>query len=282
MVTEQIKPNFLGIGAQKAGTTWLHHNLQQHPQVWLPPYKEIHYFDQIHLDKSQIIEKNRLVILRNELDKTIQGETVSYSYLNFLANIALSEVRNDQWYLSLFSSAVSKRAIGEITPGYSILPEAGVKHIKSLLGDVKLIYILRNPVKRAWSQAIMSKRPEISQNKCIEDEEWIKTTEMKYHTLKSDYIKTITTYEKYFEPKQILYLFYDDIYIKPLNLLHKICNFLNLEYEDNFFSKNTLGVAYNKNPKVDIPEAVEQHLIKKYKKQEEWIRERFQPTHFQL
>jgi hypothetical protein len=38
-------PNFLGIGAQKSGTTWLHDNLARHPQVWLPPVKEIHYFD---------------------------------------------------------------------------------------------------------------------------------------------------------------------------------------------------------------------------------------------
>ena len=38
-------PDFLGIGAQKAGTTWLALNLGVHPQVWLPPIKELHYFD---------------------------------------------------------------------------------------------------------------------------------------------------------------------------------------------------------------------------------------------
>ena len=38
-------PNFLGIGAQKSGTTWLHANLSQHPQIWMPPVKEIHYLD---------------------------------------------------------------------------------------------------------------------------------------------------------------------------------------------------------------------------------------------
>jgi hypothetical protein len=30
-------PDFLGIGAQKAGTTWLHHNLRSHPDIWPPP-----------------------------------------------------------------------------------------------------------------------------------------------------------------------------------------------------------------------------------------------------
>ncbi len=38
-------PRFLVIGAQKAGTTWLDRNLRTHPQIWVPPEKEIHYFD---------------------------------------------------------------------------------------------------------------------------------------------------------------------------------------------------------------------------------------------
>jgi hypothetical protein len=38
-------PNFLGIGAQRAGTSWLARNLMQHPQVYLPHAKELHFFD---------------------------------------------------------------------------------------------------------------------------------------------------------------------------------------------------------------------------------------------
>lgn len=37
--------HFLGIGAQKAGTTWLHAMLSQHPMLKLPPAKELHYWD---------------------------------------------------------------------------------------------------------------------------------------------------------------------------------------------------------------------------------------------
>src|SRR5204862_8294166 len=35
---------FLGIGAQKAGTTWLYEMLRLTPEVWMPPVKELHYF----------------------------------------------------------------------------------------------------------------------------------------------------------------------------------------------------------------------------------------------
>ncbi len=37
-------PDFLGIGAPRTGMTWLYENLRRHPEVWLPPIKEIHYF----------------------------------------------------------------------------------------------------------------------------------------------------------------------------------------------------------------------------------------------
>ncbi|MBL0318832.1 MAG: sulfotransferase [Alphaproteobacteria bacterium] len=37
--------DFLGIGAQKAGTTWVHHHLSLHPQIRFPGGKEIHYWD---------------------------------------------------------------------------------------------------------------------------------------------------------------------------------------------------------------------------------------------
>ena len=39
------QPDFLGIGGQKCGTTWLDSMLRQHPQVGLPRRKEVHFFD---------------------------------------------------------------------------------------------------------------------------------------------------------------------------------------------------------------------------------------------
>lgn len=41
-------PDFLGIGAQKAGTSWLHANLAQHPRVRFPGGKELHFWDREH------------------------------------------------------------------------------------------------------------------------------------------------------------------------------------------------------------------------------------------
>jgi hypothetical protein len=38
-------PDFLGIGAERAATTWLHQCLREHPQVFVAPCKEIHFFN---------------------------------------------------------------------------------------------------------------------------------------------------------------------------------------------------------------------------------------------
>jgi hypothetical protein len=45
------------IGAQRAGTTWLYYHLYKHPEVWLPPIKELHYFDA--LDPSVNVRSRR-------------------------------------------------------------------------------------------------------------------------------------------------------------------------------------------------------------------------------
>ena len=40
-----MKPNFLFIGPDKSGSTWLYEILRQHPECYVPPIKDIYYFD---------------------------------------------------------------------------------------------------------------------------------------------------------------------------------------------------------------------------------------------
>jgi hypothetical protein len=37
--------DFVGVGAARSGTTWLARCLAEHPRIWIPPAKELHYFD---------------------------------------------------------------------------------------------------------------------------------------------------------------------------------------------------------------------------------------------
>lgn len=44
-MTTSSGPNFIGIGAQRAGTSWLYNCIKTHPEVYLPQ-KEVHFFDE--------------------------------------------------------------------------------------------------------------------------------------------------------------------------------------------------------------------------------------------
>ncbi|MCW0234952.1 MAG: sulfotransferase domain-containing protein [Ferrovibrio sp.] len=113
-------PTFMVLGAQKAGTTWLHECLQEHPAVFMPQIKELHFFSRA--------EDNRF----------------SRRHLGF------------DWYLAQFSDAAGKVA-GEATPDYMFYPYVA-KELHEFNPDLKLIFMLREPVDRAYSAYWMWRR----------------------------------------------------------------------------------------------------------------------------
>ena len=105
-------PNFLVIGARRAGTSLVHHKiLATHPDVYVPVQrKETHFFD-LYYERG--VEWYRS-------------------------------------YFPSEEAAGRFRAIGEVTPDYLASEEAPVR-IHQLLPECRLIAILRNPVEQAWS-----------------------------------------------------------------------------------------------------------------------------------
>src|ERR1700749_4313420 len=84
-------PDFLCIGAQKAGTTWLDSNLRRHPDVWLPPLKELHYFNSVHINghlKWNLKHRcnHRQTLLRRYMQKTAPSN-YDYRLIARLADI---------------------------------------------------------------------------------------------------------------------------------------------------------------------------------------------------
>src|SRR3712207_3654799 len=119
-------PDFIGIGAQKAGTTWLYHNLRTHPQIWIPR-KEVHYFDQKFGDSSFSLRSR---IFGKEPENQRWRNQVRHWSRVHLKNFSPSGLLwvykyymrppNDEWYASLFEPRKGRIA-GEITPNYSVL-----------------------------------------------------------------------------------------------------------------------------------------------------------------
>src|SRR5262245_55685523 len=146
-------PDFLVIGAQRAGTTWLHRVLRRHPGLWLPPVKELHYFDTRRKGNSGIQKRWRQTMMsgRYILDPW---------HLKYLMG-----QENDEWYARLFHKAQQKgRLTGEITPAYATLDEAMFRRIRAINGNIKLVFVMRDPIDRAWSAVLnaFKKDPTVS------------------------------------------------------------------------------------------------------------------------
>lgn len=218
-----MRPYFIGIGAQKAATSWLHLLLSQHPKVWMPPMKELHFFNRannhshfrtILFDKNNINSKNRF----RYSDKKIN--TWNYRYF--------FNKRDFNYYQSLFLPAEGQ-ICGEITPSYCTLESNKIKAIKDKFPSLKIIYIFRNPIERDWSQLCMTLKNHFKKDiSKLHTNEILQYLKPKY-LYQSDYCSNSERWEQHFKQEQLFYGFYDEIVENPKAFLRKLFQFLSLE-----------------------------------------------------
>lgn len=112
---DRAKPNFFIVGAPKCGTTSLHEYLQRHPDVFMPFFKEPHFFG------SDLVG-SRFRQFRNKPER----------------------------YLKLFRDARGERRIGESSPWY-LASERAADEIHAYDPGAKIIIMLRNPIDMMYS-----------------------------------------------------------------------------------------------------------------------------------
>lgn len=156
------KPGALCIGAQKAGTSWLAQMLGQHPQVWIPPFKEVQYFN------HRFIPGHRKWIAWHYRQKpqdirdrhAKRGIPVPADLDAYLTGITRRKMFHNQWYKRVFAPAPPATMPVDITPEYSALPAEGVDYVARFMPRARIIYLIRHPVDRAVSQLRMNLRRE--------------------------------------------------------------------------------------------------------------------------
>jgi hypothetical protein len=116
-----VRPNFFVVGAPKSGTSALYEFVRQHPDVFVPERKELHYFTREHAARSY-----------------------------YHPSVITDEAR----YLAHFRDADGCRAAGDFSPSYLYFEEAA-RDIKRFDGDARIIAILRRPTERTISHYLM-------------------------------------------------------------------------------------------------------------------------------
>ena len=141
------KPNFFIVGAAKSGTTSLYHYLNQHPEIYMCPIKEPNF----HSKDFIISEFNENYKKRIELDLK------KYLKEKKLPPKHSAHIKRLNEYLELFREVKNEKAIGEISNGY-LYSKVAAKNIYEFDKNAKIIIILRDPVKRAFSGWLMELR----------------------------------------------------------------------------------------------------------------------------
>ncbi|NEX17220.1 MAG: sulfotransferase [Halochromatium sp.] len=176
--------SFLGIGAQKAGTTWLYEQMRLHPEVAFPLGKEAHFWTNPH------------------------------------------SVTDQARYLEAFDLCSVKA--GEITPAYALLDTDPIRRIHEIAPELRIVYILRDPIARAWSSALMAlSRAEMSIDEAS-DQWFIDHFHSKGSRARGDYQTTLARWRAEFPPDALLVLAYSQIAADPQALLSSVALHLGL------------------------------------------------------
>ena len=231
--------HFLCIGAQKAGTTWLHELLKLHPQFNLPllNQKELHFWDW-----------NR-------------HKGLSWYRQQFHHPPPTTD--NKQQELQC----------GEITPCYAVLPLDDIQEIYTLFPKCKVIFLARSLIDRAWSALLMELRHAVcgiergtfmnhknnnnDNTRRMEqkanpdkytDDYFMERLQHSTHTLRSSYAKCIQNWLQYFPKEQLLIVPYTQISKQPRQTLIQISNFILDHNNDNnnFYSTVEESKLYEK------------------------------------
>lgn len=224
-------PTFIGIGAQKAGSTWLYRALELHPGIWLPPVKELHFFDE-KIDRTggwfQNLHRNDSAGLRwrrqlgTERRRRSRGSVVDdaeRSRRQWVSRYFFEDTTLD-WYASLFPTGPD--AAGEITPEYATVDEDPIGRAVARFPDLRVVYLVRNPIEREWSAALMATRGGSREPESV-------LHQNRRHVRYADNIDRWTAALK---PGHFYLGFTDDLTSCPSALLRDVVHFLGGDPED--------------------------------------------------
>ncbi len=170
-------PHFLIIGAAKCGTTTLYEHLLRHPSVFMPELKEPEFFS------------------RDEVF-----------------------ARTERWYRGLFAGAGEHQVCGEASTTYTRWPHTAdaPARIAEMLPGVRLIYIMRNPVDRAYSHYAHHMRLEVS----MTFEEALSRSDIYVDC--GLYMDQLERYFRHFERDRVLPLLLEDLRDQPESVLERV------------------------------------------------------------
>lgn len=217
----------LGIGVQKAGTSWLFKYLDNRDDCFMSPIKELHYFDTKHRpDLSAGINRR---FLKELVEKVRAKGGVNYDAATGLGALIdrVSMIYDPTAYRRFFEERVPEPVdfFGEITPAYALLSKEGFEDIRDQFPNRRILLIFRDPIERHFSLMRMKeKKGKIASAQ----ESFLDFLDWRGAAARSDYPETITNVFDVFDEKDVHVSFYEELFND--DELKKICDFIGLPF----------------------------------------------------
>ena len=233
------KAFLLGVGAQKAGTTWLSDYLRSRPDTNMGMTKEYRIFDSLHVPISKRFLDDRIAEALQHLTAdpplSLGGSNI-FKYLDFLQNPDAYFV----YFFRLIRSDPHSFLTGDITPNYCGLPVPIFQMIREKLLQYgflpKVVFLMRDPVERCLSAVRMNLKidGQVADAK-TEERLLLSVHTSERYEIATRYDKTITALESVFSKNEIYYAFYESLFTEPT--IRSLCDFLGRPYLEAQFDK---------------------------------------------
>ena len=255
----KIENLLLCVGAQKAGTTWLYKQLDNHPDIQFSFNKEVQYFSTIH-NRSNLIAQRKVFhlkkMLENNPERLIQyfiAESVDGPGAGDRGVRGLLSGVDDEWYLRQFRPQ-KKRFCADFSPEYAKIGVPGYDHVKRLSENQKIIFVMREPAARLKSALSYHIQMLNIDETNLTNEEWKKLVRLSFLQELGDYQSTIADLRASFNEEDIIFMFFEKIMQNKKEALQELNTALGVTdfVEDDMNLEEKVNIS----KKVEIPSIV--------------------------
>jgi hypothetical protein len=248
----------LCIGAPRSGTSWLYGNLRQHPDIFLPPVKEVRQFVSCRSNPERDRTAQRVI---DDSGSTANDIAWTRKWL-------MSNPRNVDDYSALMRHTVPAPVVMDISPVYCIASPEIIEKFKAALGtDIRIIFLMRNPIERDFSHAKLKFHMYDGETKALPINSYLQFLQGKNMQERNGYLRTLKQWSEVFGREAIHLEFYDSIVAEPMAVLARVTAHIGVAAAPDLFSETSSqrfadAAAFNLVPQELKTTLAEMHIDK--------------------
>lgn len=242
-------PDFLIVGPQRTGSTWLYNNLVFHPEVFIPEAKELYFFNNLQ-DRNPVdgFQSARLEWYSRQFSPGLRRR---------LREGLKTLWEQKSWEAARFALRSCRPpgpTRGEATASYAALEPELIREVTTLNPEVRVVMFLRHPVQRAWSHAKkrLLKRERRSYND-LNFDDFVRVYTDAFHVRCGQYIRNIANWKSAVGESRFFLGLFDDIRTRPQELLREVFRFLQVTDSEAHVPRSLVSQRINPTEDRDVP-----------------------------